>query len=161
LHPRLFPDTFAHEMARRIVLWLPTVGPAGALLAGIRTAMTAARALPPGVGTALARSWCNGWTTSFRRHILVTRCVFGCGHGSDTLAHYTQCSALAAHLDDKVPICATLRSTGRPAMLRFWALDATCPRTAAAAAWRLYVATDAYHRQPLSAAAGRAAVCDA
>jgi hypothetical protein len=68
---------------------------------------------------------------------------------------------LAAHLDDKVPIGLTLRPTARQDMLRFLALDATSPRSAAAAAWRLYVATDAYHRKPGTAAAGRAAVGDA
>ena len=43
--------------------------------------------------TALMNTWMNGWTTSFRTHYALKKCVFGCD-AQDRLSHYVECADL-------------------------------------------------------------------
>ena len=52
-----------------------------------------ARTLPPQVGWALVRLWCNGWPTSSRMGGKLQHCIFGC-QGEDSLRHYITCPLL-------------------------------------------------------------------
>ena len=55
--------------------------------------------VPRRVAFAAAKTWANAWTTSYRLHIDVKVCLFGCGHQyPDKLEHYRSCSNLWKHI---------------------------------------------------------------
>ena len=73
----LHPCDLAAEACRRILLWAGPICSSSVLYSGAQKTIEAARDLPPFFGTALIRTWFNGWATSYRMHATAMCAVCG------------------------------------------------------------------------------------
>ena len=64
------------------------------LLHAIDVTLNICKRLTPQVGSAVIRTWCNGWPTSSRVGADTVACIFGCAHHIDSLRHYATCPLL-------------------------------------------------------------------
>ena len=52
--------------------------------------------VPPRVVAAVIRTWYDGWLSQRRFQSRGSCCLFGCGHGEDSVQHYMRCRVLHA-----------------------------------------------------------------
>jgi hypothetical protein len=105
--PQIIDTTLAKSVALRLHKFIaPLAFPNNSLEDMLSKTIKATKRLPPSVGLALFKAWCNGWVTDTRTGGCNSPCRFGCPeedpNNRDRPAHYIDCTILWSHIHNKL-----------------------------------------------------------
>jgi hypothetical protein len=83
-----------HHLRRRLDRWTLVTLPGYRVRRAVNVLAVLQRMSSPRVQASYLRALCDGWCTR-RRFQCKDGCLFGCGHGEDSLSHFANCSVVS------------------------------------------------------------------
>jgi hypothetical protein len=96
-----YNEYLQRHLRRRLDGWKIDILPGHRVQRALEMLLGLSKLVSPRIWAATLRALCDGWTTH-RRMQRSSPCLFGCGQGEDSIAHYSRCTMVARLMSSKL-----------------------------------------------------------